>query len=222
MSCNDDTEMGVCVSKFDSQLTIPLLGSYTYYIRIAGYDGQAGDYSLTVTAENLVEPIADECVDAIQVTLGQLYTASTNGATGTNFSSCSYNDSIDVWHSFTAELTGDYTISLCDSLFDTTLAIYDSCGGTEIEYNDDSEAGVCSSKLQSQVTVSLLKGTTCLIRIAGYDGQTGEYTINVMGPHCTGPLTGDLNNDCKLDFGDFVLFAANWLKCNIEPPDNCW
>lgn len=222
LACNDDTAQGVLPTKFDSQLTVPLWGDSTYYIRVAGYDGQAGDYTLTVTGENLTEPIADECVDAIPVFLSQPYNASTVTATGATVSSCSYNDIIDVWHSFTAELNGDYTISLCDSAFDTSLAVFDECGGVEIACNDDTQAGICSSKLQSQVTVSLAKGSTSYIRIAGYDGQTGDYTLTITGPDCTGPVEGDLNDDCKTDLRDFSILAAHWLECNIDPPESCW
>ncbi len=33
---------------------------------------------------------------------------------------------------------------------------------------------------------------------------------------CTVPLLGDLNEDCEVNFIDFVLMAANWLECNPE------
>ncbi len=28
-----------------------------------------------------------------------------------------------------------------------------------------------------------------------------------------GPVVGDLDNDCKVDFKDFAIFASRWLKC---------
>jgi hypothetical protein len=28
-----------------------------------------------------------------------------------------------------------------------------------------------------------------------------------------GPVVGDLNNDCKMDFKDFAIFASHWLEC---------
>ena len=35
---------------------------------------------------------------------------------------------------------------------------------------------------------------------------------------CQYRLAGDINDDCKVDFYDFALMAANWLiDCNIEP-----
>jgi hypothetical protein len=35
---------------------------------------------------------------------------------------------------------------------------------------------------------------------------------------CLYVLSGDLNDDCKVDFYDFAMMAGNWLiDCNIEP-----
>ena len=37
---------------------------------------------------------------------------------------------------------------------------------------------------------------------------------------CQYTLVGDINDDCKVDFYDFALMAANWLiDCNINPSD---
>lgn len=36
--------------------------------------------------------------------------------------------------------------------------------------------------------------------------------------NCEYVLTGDLNDDCKVDFSDFEILAANWLiDCNLDP-----
>jgi hypothetical protein len=35
-------------------------------------------------------------------------------------------------------------------------------------------------------------------------------------PYCAGPITGDLNHDCVVDFGDFGEFASNWLGSNFQ------
>jgi hypothetical protein len=44
----------------------------------------------------------------------------------------------------------------------------------------------------------------------------------VPEPICTQRLTGDLNNDCKVDFEDFAVFAGQWMSCNLDPPSACW
>jgi hypothetical protein len=41
-------------------------------------------------------------------------------------------------------------------------------------------------------------------------------------PACTGPITTDLNGDCKVGLLDFAIFASEWLMCNLDPPEACW
>ncbi|MBN1765704.1 MAG: hypothetical protein JW860_10635 [Sedimentisphaerales bacterium] len=41
-------------------------------------------------------------------------------------------------------------------------------------------------------------------------------------PYCTTPIPEDTDGNCRVDLNDFALLAANWLTCNLEPPDDCW
>ncbi len=50
----------------------------------------------------------DECADAIAVQADEPYNGTTAGATGTDTSSCSYEDTLDVWHCFTAKYDYEY------------------------------------------------------------------------------------------------------------------
>ncbi len=111
---------------------------------------------------------------------------------------------------------GYYNFSLCGSTFDTTLSIFDSCGGTELAFNNDT----CG--LQSKLALYLTAGNTYNIRIAGNNTQVGDYSVTVSKPKCLGEIVGDLTGDCKLDFADFALMVANWLECNLDPPEACW
>jgi len=113
----------------------------------------------------------DLCQNAIPLTESISYNGNSTGATGSSVSSCSINDTKDVWHSFIPSQSGNYTISLCGSSFDTTLSVYNACGGMELACNDD----LCS--VQSEVVVSLTAGYTYLVRVAGYNGATGQYTL---------------------------------------------
>jgi pectate lyase len=38
---------------------------------------------------------------------------------------------------------------------------------------------------------------------------------------CTSLIDSDLNNDCKVDFQDFAIMAADWLLCNRDPNSEC-
>jgi hypothetical protein len=132
---------------------------------------------------------AYECVDdVIVVDVGEEYFGSTTGVTGTDESRCGYNDKYAVWHSFTPQSNKTVTISLCGSAFDTTLAVFDSCGGIELACNDD----YCD--LQSELTIDLTAGQTYLIRVAGYNGQVGDYSLTIV--ETTYP---DLNIDLTID-----------------------
>jgi len=39
---------------------------------------------------------------------------------------------------------------------------------------------------------------------------------------CTVEITGDLNNNCKVDFADLRTITDHWLECNLDPPEACW
>lgn len=119
----------------------------------------------------------DICDDAIPIFLGQEYRGSTEGATGTDVSSCGNDDAYDVWHSFIPGLSDEYTVSLFGRGFDAALAVFDACTGLEIACNDG--LGDCGAR--SQLTVSLEAGETYLIRVAGDEGETGDYVLQVTG-----------------------------------------
>jgi len=153
----------------------------------------------------------DECTDAIEIKTDVPFCGSTNSSTGIDETSCGVEDTNDVWHSYTPESNGEVTISLYGSSFDTTLAIFDGCGGTEL---------TCNGNYPNVQSLEVTAGNTYLVRVAGNNGQTGHYVLDMT--LCTEPIASDLNNDCKVDFLDFAIFASDWLKCNIDPPEACW
>lgn len=127
-------------------------------------------------------PENDLCENCIPVDTGTVYEGSTEGATGSAAdSSCSATDSADVWHCWTADCDGFVTIGLCDSPFDTTLAVFDACDGTEVACNDDA-CQIDDSKVQLQVT----SGEQYVIRVAGVAGATGDYRLDISD--CMDPI----------------------------------
>jgi beta propeller repeat protein len=147
----------------------------------------------------------------IDVPEGVPYHGSTTNSIATaDESSCGYNDTRDVWHWFIPQMTGRYTISLCGSDFDTTLAVFDDCDGTEIECNDD----FCD--LQSELTVKVKVGQEYYIRVAGYDGATGDYTLLITEPECINRPRSDINGDCCVNFQDLAILLSEWLNCGWE------
>ncbi len=45
------------------------------------------------------------------------------------------------------------------------------------------------------------------------------YAVELTGPEvafCTGSIDGDVNANCKVDYGDFAMMASQWLVNNLE------
>ncbi len=135
-------------------------------------------------------PSNDECVAAIELTTGVAFNGTTVASTGTDVSSCGLIDTDDIWHSWTADCSGLPIFETCGSAFDTTLSVFDGCGGVELNCNDDN-CGV-----QSKVgDVVVTEGETYYIRVSGHNGATGNYRALVTG----------CKNACCLDGGGCVL-----------------
>jgi hypothetical protein len=133
----------------------------------------------------------NDCADAIEVTDG--VTAFTNIDATTDgpdepgvcdFFEYTQVDS-DVWFLYNASATGDVTVSLCGSLYDTKMAVYagSACPttpSTAIACNDD------ACDLQSELTFPAIAGEDYLIRIGGYFGDqgSGQMAISVEALDC--------------------------------------
>ena len=78
----------------------------------------------------------------------------------------------DIWFSFTAT-SGNTTVSLCRSGFDTRLAVYAACGDAAVLACNDDFCG-----LQSQTSFASTNGTTYKIRVGGFGGS-GNGTITI-------------------------------------------
>jgi hypothetical protein len=126
---------------------------------------------------------ADECVDAATITAGTTAFYS-QGASGTDISSCTSNDSLDIWFAYEVPAGLDsLLIYTCGSSFDTGLSLWDACGGSELACNDDGTPGGIGSScggsnFQSYILLTdsaLLNvaGSVVYIRIAGFNGTSG-------------------------------------------------
>lgn len=203
LTANDDS------CDLQSEVVVALAEGQSCLIRIAGYEGDGGSYTLAV--EKCQPPKNDECVNAIPVTDGAAYYGSTDCAAATDESSCADNDTSDVWHSYTPASTGLATINLAGSAFDTTLTVFDGCGGKELACNDDS----CGD-LQSEITMLMTEGNTYLIRVAGYDAASGDYTLTVnSSPHILSP---EPNNPSPADGAADVPLdtVLSWNKSGVK------
>jgi uncharacterized delta-60 repeat protein len=79
---------------------------------------------------------------------------------------------------------------------------------------DDTSYAIAADNAGNVYVTGLSKGSG-----TGYDYATIRYTQH---DYCIGPIFGDFNNDCKVDFKDFAIFASYWLTCNYALQEDCW
>ena len=175
VACNDDS--GDCGINSILQC-VALTGGQTYLIRVAGFSEQRGDYNLKLSECDV--PVNDDCSNAIALDKDVQVQGTTLASTGSIVSGCSLNDFNDVWYSYTPAIDEDVSVSLCGSSFDTTLSIFDSCGGIALACSEDSPS-VCpypghSSHIES---FGMTGGNTYLLRVAGYGGARGDLQIAI-------------------------------------------
>jgi hypothetical protein len=162
-------------------------------------------------------PSSDECAASSEIFSGQTYYSSNEGLTGTDLTNCAFNDFADGWFFYRPQVGGRFTINAGSSEFDTTLAVFNACGGNELACNDDYDL----QTTDSQVVLDMVKGKRYYIRVAGFDGQTGDFELAVSAGACSELALSDLNGDCVVDMQDFAIMASEWLVCNKTPPDLC-
>ena len=157
-----------------SRLSLYAHEGTTYFIRISGWADEVGTYRLQITS--VTPPANDTVADATPLTAGSPHDGVSDGATSTLASSmCGYFDSRDVWYSHVPAETGFVSIELIGRDFDPTLVVFDQYRGLELACNDD----VNDCSFDSTVCMQMMEGTMYLIRVAGYDGTTGHYTLTV-------------------------------------------
>ncbi len=136
------------------------------------------------------QPANDNCANAIPLCGDVAITGSTSTATldGPGTSCTGLSVAADVWYTISGT-GGTITVSLCGSSYDTKLDIYTGTCGTLTNIggcNDD----FCG--LQSQVSWSSSLGTTYYIRVHGFNGLTGNYTLNYSPTTTCAPLLCNL------------------------------
>lgn len=201
IACNDDA----CSGALQSEVMFAGVAGQDYMIRVGGYQGATGTGTLEISVDT-----TDTCADATPVTEGSF--AFTNVGATTDGpdepGSCDFfgytQIGADVWFSYVASCSGDVTVSLCGSLYDTKLAVYagSTCPTTASAFacNDDA----CSGALQSEVTFGAMAGESFLIRVGGYQAAEGTGTLTIScettNDDCTGAIVvGDGSTTGMLD-----------------------
>jgi len=147
-------------------------------------DACGGTVSDLVTVNVTPYPGNNDCVNATLASAGAPINFTTECATtdgpdepGLCNSFGDTNVQSDIWYKYYSGSSGDVTVSLCGSAYDTKIAIYegDVCptAASAVACADDD----CG--LQSEVTFNARCNTWYLIRIGGYLGYTGDGVMNI-------------------------------------------
>ena len=215
LACNDD------FCGLQSQVSFPSQVGATYLIRIGGYLSSVGSGSINITSGASAN---DSCANAITIGSGNFF-GSTTCATNDGSASCGLSTaSPDVWYRFVAPSAGTLVLDTCGSAYDTVLSIHSGCPGTnanQIACDDDAGSlGSCPGTLQSYLSIPVTNGTAYLIRVSGYNGASGNYTLNVgfTGATCYPNCDNSTTTPC-LNVLDFSCFLNRFSSG--DPYANC-
>jgi len=197
ISCNDDYNWPYVLQ---SQLTFNAVAGQQYRIEVGGYKDVSGEGVLTIACEGAPPESNDDCSNAKPIGDVKDLPFDTTEATFDGPGLCM--TSPNLWYCYTATCTGDVTVSLCGSSFDTQLAVYKGCNcyltdGDLIGCNDD----YCEQ--QSQITFAAIAGNQYLIEVGGYGNKTGQGVLSIS---CEEVITADL------DFGDAPDSTNNFSR----------
>ncbi len=158
------------------------------------------------------QPANNACANAVPLTVPVNGSATVTGTTvAATFDGGSGNcgtsgSTPDVWYTVVAPGSGLLTASTCSSaapIYDTVVGFRTSttCPGTAITNgcNDD----VCGNL--SSVSIPVTAGTTYRIRVSGFQGATGAFTLVVSHAPPAGPPNPSIGPDVTTGFIADVL-----------------
>lgn len=163
LACNDDDP--ACGT--GSTVSFAAVQGNVYNLRVASKSTTAqGTFYLTLSPA----PGNDECSAPTPLALGANGPFFHLGATtSVNPAPTCAASNTDVWFSYTAPVSGTIRASTCGTNFDSTLAVYAGCGGTQVacDDNDATNRGPCavSQTNAAFVRFNALAGVNYLFRL---------------------------------------------------------
>ena len=218
IECNDDNSCG-----FQSEITFVAIPGHQYLIEVGGFNANetSGRGKINISSNCNVPPIGlnDECINATPI--GNVWNLPFDTSTATQDGPGHCMTSQNIWYRYTAPSTGNVTVSLCGSSFDTKLAIYnggdcDPAPGKMIECNDD----FCGR--QSEITFGAIAGNQYLIEVGGWTStDKGQGVLNVR---VEGELPPQLSNDdCHnaKQIGNVTNQLFDTSEATFDGPGHC-
>lgn len=190
VACSDDQFVAGCVGS-GARIAFNATVGQPFLVRVAGTNDSFGAFSLILyTARS-----NDLCSSAIQLQLNVPYNGFTSPAVGTETAVGCAQSAGDVWHSYSATVSGPHTFNLCGANFDSVISVHSGCPGEPGSFVlacDDNGCGGQGGA--SIVTADLTVGQTYFIRVAGrVNGgslSTGSYSLLTQ-------ITPPLNDSCS-------------------------
>jgi len=158
-----------------AELFFTAVAGTTYQFALDGFGGDFGDIVLTLS-NRLNDAFANRRVLFGNSTIYGHTVAATREASEPEIAGNAGGASI--WYAWTAPFTGPAYVSTYGSDYDTLLGVYrgSSLFTLSVVGENDDEGG----SLTSQVTFSAIAGTTYLIAVDGYDGESGMTTLTAF------------------------------------------
>jgi hypothetical protein len=155
-----------------SEVTFGATAGTTYRIAVDGFDGDRGNVFLLLS----LAPPNDAFADA------QAVSGDTGTVTGTTIGASMEDGEPphlgvgwnSAWFEWTAPSSGWALFETCGSPFDTVLAVYTGSGVNALSTVTGNDDG-CG--LASRASFEASAGTVYRIAVAGYDGETGDFTL---------------------------------------------
>jgi hypothetical protein len=204
-----------------SRVTFAAAAGDKFLVEVGGYGSSTGSGIMTISCEGEPGPepclpTNDNCNQAKPV--GDVKDMAFDTTCATFDGPGHYITSPNIWYLYTAAATGDVTVSLCGSEYDTKLAIYRgaACNPTAdklIKYNDD------SCDWQSEATFAATAGQRYLIEVGGFGSRTGKGVITISSEGVTPPPTKQLDlgdaPDSTNNYGRIMTAYQNYVKANF-------
>jgi hypothetical protein len=189
IECNDDFSDNT----LDSQVTF-IANAHNYYlIEVGGYnEDTVGEGTMTITTENATPYNNDDCSNAKAISDVNDLIFDTRDATFDGSGLCM--TSPNIWFIYTVSCTGNVTVSLLGSSYDTMLAVYegndcDLVSKDLIECNDDAP-----DVYQSEIGFAAIAGDQYVIEIGGYGSDAGKGLLSIFCEPIVDPNAPDLGD----------------------------
>ena len=228
IACDDD---GAGIPFSFSQVIIPagtVAPFTTLYVSVSEFlNNNCGTFNICAYTQAPAAPANDECAAAVALTVGTgSCTTPTNGtnigATDSGITlSCGFYAGGDVWYAVTVPNNcEDLVIETSDDGtggIDTQIGVFDACGGTLIDCDDDSAGFPFSQVIIPAGTVTA--GTTLYVSVSEFlNNNCGTFNIcaYTQAPACPViDFAPDVTSVCS---GGNVTFTAGAL-CTLIAPD---